>query len=210
VCAALVLTSCHGSSKKPASSGAPSSAVPSTDAKGKPKVSLALSLGKRDVQAAGAPRPFDVATATKIRKLVNDYIAVGIARPLFTGATAGGLVRYFSPTLIKRAGPKGHDRAALTDENTPTMTTVTKTVKGRLNLVELQDHGRVMMIGASFVLSVRGETDQGPLAITRYADFVLEHNTHGVWYITGYHVVARRDANGSSTTQKATTTTAGK
>jgi hypothetical protein len=83
-------------------------------------------------------------------------------------------------------------------------------VKGRLDLVELQAHGQPVMIGASFVLSVRGGTDQGPLSITRYATFVLEHDAHNVWHITGYQVVARRDTGKSSTTSKATTTTAGK
>ena len=203
-CAALMLlASCHGSGKHASTT----SAVPATDAKGAP-VSLSLSLGSLKVQAAGAPRPFDRRTAQSIRKLVNEYIATGIARPLFTGSSATGLVGYFTPTLLARVGPKGRDRAALTDERAPVITSVTKTIKGPLNLVALEDHGRIVMIGAQFSISVRGTTDQGPLTVTRLGNLVLEPNSHKIWYISGYSVIVRRENGGSSTTQKATTTTA--
>jgi hypothetical protein len=205
-CAALlVLASCHGSSKH----GSTSSGVPATDAKGSPRVSLSLSLGSRQVQPAGTPvRPFDAATASAIRNLVNKYIATGIARPLFTGNPATGLVQFFTPSLADRVGVRGHDRAALSDEKTPKILTVTKTVKQPLNLVALEDHGKLVMIGAQFSLSVTGTTDQGPLTISRIGNLVFAPNSRKIWYISGYNLIVRRDNAGSTTTLKATTTTA--
>jgi hypothetical protein len=202
-CAALMLASCHGSSRHAATK-----AVPATDAKGAPRVSLSLGLGSLTVQAAGTPRPFDRRTAQSIRTLVNEYIATGVARPLFTGSAATGLVGYFTPTLLARVGLKGRDRAALTDERAPVITSVTKTVRAPLNLVALEDHGRIVMIGAQFSFSVQGTTDQGPLTVTRLGNLVFEPDSHKIWHISGYNVIVRRDDGGSSTTQKATTTTA--
>lgn len=205
-CAALlVLASCHGSSKH----GSTTSGVPATDAKGTPTVSLALSLGSRQVLPAGLPlRPFDAATANAIRNLVNKYIATGIARPLFTGSAATGLVGFFTPALASRVGARGRDRAALSDENTPKILTVTKTVKQPLNLVALEDHGKLVMIGAQFSLSVTGTTDQGPLTVSRIGNLVFEPNSRKTWYISGYSLIVRRDNGGTTTTLKATTTTA--
>jgi hypothetical protein len=202
-CAALVLlAACHGSGKHASSS----TGAPSTTAKEAP-VSLSLKLGTLRVQAAGAPRPFNVITARSIQTLVNNYIATGIAHPLLAGGLSSGLVRYFTPTLAARVGPKGHDRAALSDERTPRIK-VTKTVKQPLNLVALEDHGKIVMIGAQFSLSVRGTTEQGPLTVTRIGNFVFERNPQQIWIITGYNIIVRRETGGSSTTLKATTTTA--
>ena len=203
--ALLVLASCHGSSKQ----GSTTSGVPATDAKGAPRVSLSLRLGARNVMPAGLPlRPFDAATASAIRDLVNKYIATGIARPLFTGSPATGLVRFFTPSLANRVGLKGRDRPALSDEKTPKILVVTKTVKQPLNLVALEDHGKFVMIGAQFSLSVTGTTDQGPLTVTRIGNLVFEPNSRKIWYISGYSLIVRRDNGGTTTTLKATTTTA--
>ncbi|HEY5014581.1 MAG TPA: hypothetical protein VIK61_17990 [Acidimicrobiia bacterium] len=205
-CAALlVLASCHGSSANRSTT----SGVPATDAKGAPTVSLALSLGSRQVQPAGLPlRPFDAATANAIRNLVNKYIATGIARPLFTGSPATGLVGFFASSLANRVGVRGRDRAALSDESTPKIIAVTKTVKQPLNLVALEDHGKLVMIGAQFSLSVTGTTDQGPLTVSRVGNLVFEPNSHKTWFISGYSLIVRRDNGGTTTTLKATTTTA--
>ena len=206
-CAALLLlTSCHGSSKHDATTR--TSAVPSTNAKGKPGVSLALGLGSRQVQAVGPSRPFDLVTAKKIRKVVNAYISTAITHPLFTGVSATGLVRYFTPNLASRVGTRGHDRAALTDEHAPVITSVNQTVKRPLDLVALEVHGQIVMIGAQFALTVKGMTDQGPLTVSRVGNFVFEADAAKHWHITGYDIIVRRDNTRASTTQKATTTTA--
>jgi hypothetical protein len=205
--AALLVTSCSGSGKHAATTG---SAVPSTDAKHKPRVSLALQLGSTKVVAVDVVTPFGRAAAQNILKLVNSYIATGITRPLFTGSDSTGLVRYFAPALAARVGTKGRDRRALTDEHVPVMKTVTKTVKQKLNLVGLQNHGRLLMVGARLGLSVTGNTAQGPLAVNHIGDFVLEADSHNHWHITGYSVVVQRATPTTSTTQKATTTTAAK
>jgi hypothetical protein len=204
--AVLLLTSCHSSSKNSSTTG--SSAVPSTDAKGKPRVSLALQLGALSVQATNAPKPFDPAVAKSILKLVNNYIGLAITRPLFTGLPATGLVRDFSSTLASRVGPKGHDRGALTDERAPVITEVTSTEKQPLKLVGLEDNGRLVMIGAQFGLTVKGTTAQGPLTVARVGNFVFEADAAHHWYISGYDLIVRRDTSASTTTTKATTTTA--
>jgi hypothetical protein len=207
VCAALLLGACHGNSGKAAATG--STAVPSTDAKGKPSVSLALKIGKLQVQAAGPATPFNPAIARSVRNWMNRYIGTAIQRPLFTGSASVGLVRYFSPQIFRRIGPKTHDRAALTDEGAPVMTSVTKVAKAPLDLVALEDHGRTVMIGAQMHISVSGETANGPLTVNRVGNFVFESKGHNVWYISGYTLAVTRTIAGSSTTSKATTTTAG-
>lgn len=203
--AVMLFASCHGSDKR-----ATPTSVATTDAKGEPQVSLALELGSRGVQAVGTPKRFDPATAKKILKLVNAYIASGIARPLFTGANAKNLESYFAKSLKKRLGPKRKDRAALTDENSPVLTTVSKTVKQPLVLVGLQNRGQLVMIGARFGLAVKGSTEQGPLSISRVGNFVFEPDSKHVWHITGYTIIVQRDDGTSSKKAKATTTTAGK
>jgi hypothetical protein len=132
----VLLASCHGSSKH----AAPKGSKPSTNDKGQPAVSLSLGLGALTVQAAGKAVPFNRSIATSIRDVMNKYIAVGITKPLFTGASASGMVAYFAPSLAKRVGPKGHDLAALSDEGMPTIIDVTGTAKGPLSLVGLEDH----------------------------------------------------------------------
>jgi hypothetical protein len=206
--AALLLTSCSGSGKHAQSTTG--SAVPSTDAKHRTRVSLALQLGPIEVQAVDVVKPFGHEAALNILKLVNAYIATGITRPLFTGSEATGLARYFAPALATRVGPKGRDRRALTDELTPVMTTVSKAVKQRLTLVGLQNHGRLLIVGARLAIYVKGDTAQGPLVVSHIGDLVLEPDSYNHWHITGYSLFARRDTATSSTTQKATTTTAAK
>jgi hypothetical protein len=208
VCVAAVLAgACHGSGKK--AKGTPST-VPTTDTKGKPSLSLALKLGSLSVLSTDRAKPFDRATAKKILTLVNAYIADGMTKPLFTGADAGSLTSYFAPTLASRIGSKDHDRAALTDEHVPPLTSVTKTVEKPLALSGLQRGGRLLMIGAELAISVRGATDDGPLAISRVGNLVFEPDAKHHWHITGYTLVVQRDAGTTSTTQKATTTTAAK
>jgi hypothetical protein len=202
--AAMLLASCHGSDKRSTTT----TAVPSTDAKHRPRVSLALKLGSLEVQAVDPAGGFNRATARTILKLVNSYIASAITRPLFTGSDSSGLARYFAPSLVARVGAKGRDRLALTDEHTPVITAVTKTVKQPLDLVGLQLHGRLLMVGAGFGVAVQGTTVQGPLAVTRIGNLVLEPDSKHAWHITGYSLIVRRTTPKSSTTQKATTTTA--
>ena len=204
---ALLLGSCHGSDKK---ATARTTEVPATDAKGKPRVSLAFALGAREVHSVDPPKPFDLPLARKIQKLVNDYFATGVARPLFTGSLSAGLVRYFSPALATRVGTKGRDRPALTDENEPVMTDVTGVDKQPLALVGLQLHGLMVMIGARFALTVKGETEQGLLSISRVGNLLLEPDAKKQWHITGYTVIVNRDTPTSSTTTKASTTTVAK
>lgn len=203
---ALVVANCHGSDKK---KGTPST-VPTTDTKGKPNVSLALKLGTLSVLSADTAKPFDPATAKQILKLVNDYITDSMTKPLFTGSDAPAAGAYFAPGLRSRIKPKSHDRAALTDENVPVVTSVSKTVEKPLALSGLQQGGRLLMIGAQLAVSVKGETEDGPLAISRVGSFVFEPDAKHTWHITGYTLVVQRDAGATSTTQKATTTTVAK
>jgi hypothetical protein len=206
---ALFAASCHHSDKKAATTTT-ANAVPSTDAKGEPRVSLAFRLGPSQVQSVDRAKPFPPETAKAILKLVNTYISAAVARPLFTGKDATGLVQYFSPSLASRVGIKGRDRAALTDEHVPVITSVTKADKQRLVLVGLQTGGKLVMIGARFGLTVKGETDQGPLAVSRLGNLVFERDAKHQWRISGYSLFVRRDTKRASTTAKATTTTAAK
>jgi hypothetical protein len=202
--ATLVLASCHGSSKqasKPTSTGAPT-----TDTRGH-TVSLALRLGRVDVQAVGAVHPFTAQQKAGFLALVNRYVASAIATPLLSGHSAGPLLASFAPSLIGRVGPKGHDRAALSDEHQPVVTSVTKTVKQPLNLVVLEQNGAVLMVGGQFGLSVQGATDQGTLTESRAGNFIFERDAKQHWHITGYTIVVRRDVSGTTTTTRATTTT---
>jgi hypothetical protein len=201
---ALIAANCHGSDKKKVTP----STVPTTDTKGKPSVSLAVRLGSLSVLAVDTAKPFDRATAQKILKLVNDYIADGMTKPLFTGADSKSLAAYFAPSLASRIGSKGHDRAALTDEHVPPLTSVTKTAEKPLALSGLQKGGRLLMIGAQLAISVKGATADGPLAISRVGNLVFEPDSKHHWHITGYTLVVQRDTGTTSTTQKATTTTA--
>ena len=203
--AVMLLASCHSSDKR-----ATPSTVPTTDTKGEPRVSLALKLGSLGVQAVGPAKRFNPGTAKTILKLVNAYVDDGIARPLFTGASVKKLEAYFAKSLKKRVGPKGRDRAALTDEHSPVLTSVSKTKKQPLVLVGLENQGQLVMIGARFGLAVTGSTEQGPLAISRLGHFVFEPDSKHVWHITGYTIIVQRDDSTSSTTTKATTTTAAK
>jgi hypothetical protein len=199
----LLLASCHGSGKHAATKGSPA-----TDAAGKPDVSLSLRLGALTVQAAGRAVPFNRTVASNIRDLINKYIAAGITKPLFTGSGVLGMSAFFSPSLASRVGPKGHDFAALSDQGVPVITAVIGTAKAPLALVGLEDHGRLVLVGGQFVLTVRGTTAQGPLTISRIGNFVFEPNAKKQWRITGYDIVVRRDNSQSSTSQHATTTTA--
>jgi hypothetical protein len=199
--AIMLLAACHGSDKHTVKGS------PATDAQGKPDVSLSLRLGALTVQAAGPAIPFNRTVASNIRDLVNKYIAAGITKPLFTGSTVSGMSAYFAPSLASRVGPKGRDFAALSDQGVPVITTVTGTAKAPLALVGLEDHGRLVMIGGQFVLTVKGTTAQGPLTISRIGNFVFEPNAKKQWRIVGYDLVANRDNSQSSTSQHATTTT---
>jgi hypothetical protein len=204
--AVLLFASCRGSDKHSSAT----TAVPSTDAKHEPRVSLALQLGSLDVQAVDTAKPFDRAAAKTILKLTNAYIDSAITRPLFTGSDSTGLAKYFLPTLVARVGLKGRDRAALTDEHVPVIESVTRTVKERLDLTSLQLHGRLLMVGGTFGVSVQGTTEQGPLVVSRIGHLVYERDSKNNWRISGYTLVVRRSTDKSSTTQKATTTTAAK
>jgi hypothetical protein len=204
--AALLLGACHGSSVKHTATPG-STAVPSTDAKGKPRVSLSLTVGKLQVQGAGPAKPFDANVAKAVRGWMNKYIGTAMAGPLFTGSASVGLVRYFSPQIFRRIGPRAHDRAALTDEGTPVMTIVTKVGKAPLDLVALEDHGRTVMVGAKVHVSVSGDTAKGPLTVDRIGNFVFESKGRNIWYISGYTLIVTRTIGRSSTTSKATTTT---
>jgi hypothetical protein len=205
-CVAIVLLAACSGSKKHATT----STVPSTDAKGNTDVSLAMALGPASIQAAGKFTPFSHTVAAAVQLLVNKYIDAGITKPLFTGAAASGMSASFAPTLASRIGPKGHDLAALSDQGVPVMTAVTSTVKKPLKLVGLEDRsGRLVMVGAGFVLTVKGTTAQGPLTISRVGNFVFEPDTKNVWHISGYDIITRRDNNqtSTSTSAQATTTT---
>jgi hypothetical protein len=208
ITAALLLASCHGSSKQATATS--NTGAPTTDAKGKPVVSVTLKLGSLQVQAAGTALPFNATVAKTVLALMNKYVSRAITHPLFTGQSATGVSAYFSPTLLPRIGPKGVDRAALTDEHEPVITNLTKAVKEPLALVALEDHGRTVMIGAQFGLVMEGSTAQGPLTVSRLGNFVFEPNAHGTWLITGYEISVRRTNGSTTTTQKATTTTAAK
>jgi hypothetical protein len=202
--AMMLLAACSGSDKHTATN----SSVRSTTAKGKPAVSLALGLGALTVQSSGAVVPFSKSVATSIRSLMNQYITAGITKPLFTGASASGLSAYFLPSLAKRVGPKGHDFTALSDQGVPVMTSVSSTAKGPLALVGLEDHGRLVMVGGQFILSVKGTTAQGPLTVSRIGNFVFEPNAKKQWRISGYDLAVKRANSQSSTSTVATTTTA--
>lgn len=203
-CIAIVLlSSCHGSDKHAATKGT----ARSTNTRGQPNVSLALLLGSLTVQAAGTATPFSPALASSIRDLINEYIAAGITRPLFTGASVSGMSTLFAPSLASRVGPSGPDFAALSDQGVPVMTAVTATAKAPLALVGLEDHGQFVMVGGEFLLTVRGTTAQGPLTVSRTGNFVLEP-VHHQWRITGYDIVVNRADGQTSTSQRATTTTA--
>jgi hypothetical protein len=202
--AAMTLASCSSDKH----SATTSSAVPSTDAKHQPRVSLALQLGSLDVQAVDTAKPFDRTAAKTILKLTNAYIDNAITRPLFTGSDSAGLAKYFLPSLVSRVGAKGRDRTALTDEHAPVITSVTRTVKQRLDLTSLQLHGRLLMVGGLFGVSVQGTTAQGPLVVSRIGHLVYERDSKNNWRISGYTLIVRRATDTASTTQKATTTTA--
>jgi len=199
----MLLVSCSGSKKHSATS----STVPSTNAQGKP-VSLAFPLGSLTVQSSGTLVPFSRTVAGSIRDLINKYVAAGITKPLFTGSSATGMSAYFAPSLASRVGPKGRDFRALSDQSVPVITIVTSVVKSPLALTGLEDRGRLVMVGAQFVLKIKGTTAQGPLAIRRIGNFVFEPNAHKQWRITGYDIVVTRDDTQTTTTQHATTTTA--
>jgi hypothetical protein len=207
--AALLVASCHGSDKKAAPT-TKAKAAPTTAAE--PGVSLAFKLAPLQVQSTDTARPFSTHTAKEILRLVNAYTARAVARPLFTGADSTGLVGYFLPSLASRVGAKGRDRAALTDEHTPVMTSGRKADKRKLVLVGLQTHGDIVMIAARFGLTVKGETEQGPLTVTRFGDLLFEKDARHRWRISGYSVLVRRDTKRASTTTtaEATTTTVAK
>ena len=204
--AALLSANCHGADKKKVTA----SSVPTTDAKGQAKVSLALHLGRLSVLAVDTAKPFDRATAKKILQLVNGYIADGMTKPLFTGAASRSLATFFAPSLASRIGTKARDRTALTDEHVPPLTSVTKTVEKPLALSGLQRGGRLLMIGAQLAISVKGATADGPLAVSRIGNLVFEPDAKNHWHITGYTIVVQRATGTSATSQKATTTTAAK
>jgi hypothetical protein len=205
---ALLVATCHGSDKKKVKPTP--STVPTTDTKGKPVVSLKLALGSLSVLSTDTAKPFDRATARKIQTLVNSYIAAGMTKPLFTGSVSPSLASYFAPSLRSRIGAKGHDRAALIDEHLPRLTSLTQAVKKPLALSALQTRGQLVMIGAQVTILVKGETDDGPLAISRAGNLLFEPDSTHHWHITGYTLVVQRDNGTTSTTQKATTTTAAK
>lgn len=204
--AALLLAACHKSAKHASST----TGTPSTNAKGHIAVTLGLKIGTLKVEAAGAPRPFDLKIGANILVIVNHYIKTAMSTPLLTGKPATGLAQYFAPSLAKRVGIKGADRPALTDEKEPVLTDVTKQVRQPLNLTALQNHGATVMIGGSFALGVDGNTDQGPFSVSRVGNFIFEPDAHHVWHISGYTIVVRRTNGGTTTTTKATTTTAAK
>jgi hypothetical protein len=202
--AVVLLASCHGSSKH--ASG--TTGTPTTDRHGKVALSLALSIGTVDVQAVGPVQPYSSAQRRAILGLVNRYVANAITNPLVTGQTASPLLASFAPTLLARVGPKGHDRAALTDAGLPKLTSVTKTVKQPLKLVVLEQRGTPLMVSASFGLTVQGATDDGALDITRLGNFLFQPDAQRHWHISGYTIVVRRNLGTTTTTTSATTTTA--
>ena len=199
----MVLASCHGSSKKAATT----TGTPTTDKHGKVVVSLALRVGRVDVQAVGPVRRFTKPQQDGILMLVNKYIADAITTPLVTGHSAGPLLASFSPALASRVGPKGKDRAALADVGVPVLTSVTQTTKQPFNLTVLQQNGTVLMVGGQFGLTVQGETDQGALTIVRAGTLLFEPDAHRHWKITGYTMVVRRNLAGATTTSTAAKTT---
>ncbi len=200
----LALSACHGSKKHTATTG--TTVVPSTDAKGQPNVSLALKLGKLDVQAGKTRKPFSHTLAAQLLTLVNHYVATAVTRPLLTGKHAGTLTD-FQPSLAGRLKPGSHDRAALTDDNVPPFATVSKTVLQPLALVGLEDaSGQLVMVGGQLGVYVKGTTAGGPLTVSRLGSLVFEKGKGGKWLISGYSLYVRRDTPTNSTTTSAAST----
>jgi hypothetical protein len=203
VCAALLLASCHSAAKRTSST----KGTPTTDRHGKVSLSLALRIGSVDVQAVGPVKPYTSAQRRAILGLVNRYVANAITNPLVAGTRATPLLASFSPALLGRVGPKGHDRAALTDTGLPKLTSVTKTVKRPLKLSVLEQRGTPIMVSTSFDLSVQGETDDGALTIARAGTFLFQPDAKNHWHISGYTILVRRNLAGTTTTTTAKTTT---
>jgi hypothetical protein len=198
----MLLASCHSAAKHTAST----KGTPTTDQRGKVSLSLALRIGSVDVQAVGTLRPYSSAQRRAILGLVNRYVANAITDPLVAGKAASPLLASFSPALLGRVGPKGHDRAALTDSGLPKLTSVTKTVKQPLKLVVLEQRGTPLMVSTSFGLTVQGATDDGALTITRAGSFLFQPDAKNHWHISGYTIVVRRNLGGTTTTTSAATT----
>ena len=189
VSSALLVANCHGSDKKKVTP----STVPTTDTKGKPNVSLALKLGSLSVLAADTAKPFDPATAKQILKLVNDYIADSMTKPLFTGARCAGrrgLLRTEPPFADQAEEPRS--RRAHRRERARRSPASRRRSRSRSRSPASSRAGRLLMIGAQLAVSVKGETDDGPLAISRVGYLVFEPDSKH--HVAHHRLHARRAA----------------
>ena len=195
VCVAtLLLASCHGSAR---STRARAVAVPSTDAKGKPRLARVRARPAHGPGRRARPsRSSRTIAKQHPRKLVNKYIATGITKPLFTGIAGDRARRRTSRrSLASRVGPKGHDRAALTrreragdDRPSPASSKQPLNARRARRQRPARDGRRAVRSSRS---RERPRRDRSRSAGSETSCSSRTPATQ--WHITGYDIVVRRD-----------------
>ena len=194
----LAAGACSGGDDDTSKTGSTRGDSPNVSYKG----SIDLKLGPTTVASSGDVSTLDRKVAKDVLTTVGDYVDAAVVEPLLSGKQAKNLERFFGLRVYARVQTGGKDRAALSDENLPDIAADVEATADPVGLDALVgSDGAVLMIGAKLSLHVRTKTADGPLAINRVGELILEPAADGRWQITGYDIeVTRKSADGSTAT----------
>ena len=119
------------------------------------------------------------------------YLDSAVLSPLERhGVKKAAYQKLFDPFVKPAASTR--DRAILTEANPPLTRGVVNGRASRVRLDALGDqNGKVVLIAATFTLTVNASTKAGPLKIVRLTELTFQ-NEFGRWVIAAYHVSVRR------------------
>lgn len=171
------------------------------------EVAIDLEAGPAAVSSAGPDVALGADVTKAVMKVLDGYVDAAVAAPLATGKPAKKIEKYFGLRVVTHVGPDGPDRAALTEDGTPKVTSDVTIAAKPVALTALADQsGQVLMVSASIDLRLKTKIDGEPLQIVRTGEVLLEP-VQGKWQITGYDIdVKRTTPDGTSTTTAATPT----
>ena len=189
--AALVCAACSGSDKHATGS---TKSSPTVLRQGK----LALTLGVVNIQNAGPPAKLPNEVRRTVLRNTQSYLNQAVLSPLERHGVNKAYQKLFDP-FVKPAASK-RDRAVLTEANPPLTRGVVNGRASRVRLDALGDqNGKVVLIAATFTLTVNASTKAGPLQIVRLTELTFQ-NEYGRWVIAAYRVSVRRTIGKAATT----------
>lgn len=166
---------------------------------------VTLTRGEIAVASAGGDVVLDEPTQQAVIEAAQQYVDIATVAPLMTGKVGDGYDALFDAAVSPNA--TGPDRAALTDDGIPRVKSDTAVTATPVRVDALADKdGKVLLLGATFDVDVRGVTTDGPMTVHRTNELTYAPAEGGGWKITAYRVSVQRDTPTGTTATTVETT----